>query len=113
MLRLKELQKDSEYTIEENAKRLNMPKSTYNNYLIGARQPDINTLIKLADYFGVSMDYLLFRSWDNKIGYIPEDKIDTIKKLLSLNERQFDKANSYIEALVDATAEIKKELKGY
>lgn len=36
--------------------------SAYGNYELGQREPDIKTLNKLADYFYVTVDYLLGRT---------------------------------------------------
>lgn len=57
-MKLKWYQKNSGKTIEENAKNLGLAKSTYNNYLRETRQPDIETLCKLADYFETTIDDL-------------------------------------------------------
>ena len=45
---------------------LNMSQNTISRYETGDREPGINELIKLADYFNVSVDYLLERT-DNPI----------------------------------------------
>lgn len=39
---------------------------TYQRYEYGERKPDSDTLISLADYFDVSLDYLVGRSDDPK-----------------------------------------------
>ncbi|MER3120759.1 helix-turn-helix transcriptional regulator [Bacillus altitudinis] len=36
-----------------------MHRATYANYERGYRQPDYDTLIKIADFFEVTTDYLL------------------------------------------------------
>ena len=59
MEKLKELQKKSNKTIQENAQNLGLPFSTYNNYLVGTREPKIELLIKMANYFGCSVDELV------------------------------------------------------
>ena len=41
------------------AKELGMPQKTYCNYERNEREPSSTTLIKIATYFGVSLDYLL------------------------------------------------------
>jgi transcriptional regulator with XRE-family HTH domain len=41
---------------------LNMNQNSISRYETGEREADYKTLIKLADYFGVSLDYLLGRS---------------------------------------------------
>ena len=105
MLKLKELQKNSEYTIEENAKRLNMPKSTYNNYLIESRQPDIQTLIKLANYFDVSLDYLCERDNQSQIGYVPTDRIDLIKYLIKAPYSVINQVEVFLKGYISGKSE--------
>lgn len=60
MLRLKELR--GELTQAQIAEKLNLARETYRNYENGTREPDQKTLSDLADYFNVSVDYLLGRT---------------------------------------------------
>lgn len=57
MLRFKELRgaKTQEYV----AKQVGITQRCYQNYESGARQADYETLIKIAKYFNVTIDYLL------------------------------------------------------
>ena len=48
-------------TSSKVAQAIGVSKSTLSNYLRNRRQPDPATLIKIADYFDVSVDYLLGR----------------------------------------------------
>jgi len=57
--RLTQLRKDREKTQEDIAGYLGISRPTYTGYESGRRQPDYDTLIKLAIFFGVSVDYLL------------------------------------------------------
>ena len=56
---LRALLKEKKITFEELAKYLNCTKQAVSNYCRGVTTPNYETLIKLADYFGVSCDYLL------------------------------------------------------
>lgn len=38
---------------------LNLNQNTISRYETGVREPSITELIRIADYFGVSVDYLL------------------------------------------------------
>ena len=58
---LKELRKQLGKTQEEVAKDLNITQSTYSNYENGLRQPNIEMLIDLADYYKVPIDILVGR----------------------------------------------------
>lgn len=59
MLRLKELRKKKRFTQQEVADKLNIARASYTNIENGRRDPDTKTLVKLANYFGVTVDYLL------------------------------------------------------
>ncbi|MEW6065605.1 MAG: S24 family peptidase [Bacillota bacterium] len=48
-------------TQDELSSKLNISRGTYAHYEIGKRNPDYETLKRLADYFGVTVDYLLGR----------------------------------------------------
>lgn len=61
MERLKELRKALKQTQNDVANYLGITVSAYGNYELGQREPDNATLAKLADYFDVSVDYLLGR----------------------------------------------------
>ena len=53
------LRKQKNLSQEDLAKILNIGQSTLSGYETGCYEPDINTLIKIANYFNVSIDYLL------------------------------------------------------
>jgi transcriptional regulator with XRE-family HTH domain len=57
--RLHTLQKERKLRQEDMAKQLGIARTTYAMYEQGKREPDYNTLIKLATFFEVSIDYLL------------------------------------------------------
>lgn len=57
--RLKELRKESDLKQSEVAEALDIGRTTYSNYEQGLRSPRKDKLIKIANYFGVSVDYLL------------------------------------------------------
>lgn len=61
MNKLRELRKERNLTLLKTACDLELPFETYRSYEIGRRQADYDTLIRIANYFGVSVDYLLGR----------------------------------------------------
>ncbi len=61
-MRLKELRKSKRISQLKLAMDLNMNQNTISRYETGEREPGINELVKLADYFNVSIDYLLERT---------------------------------------------------
>lgn len=61
-IRLSELRQAGGLTQVELAKRLDISRSTLGMYELGRREPDIETLEKIADFFNVDMDFLLGNS---------------------------------------------------
>ena len=62
MKRLKELREKAEISQLELARELSLRQNDISRYETGAREPDHKTLLALADYFDVSVDYLLGRT---------------------------------------------------
>ncbi len=58
-MRLKELREDLDIKQKEIADYLNIKQNTYSQYENGQRQLPIEVLIKLAEYYKVSTDYIL------------------------------------------------------
>ena len=61
-MRLKELRKARGISQLKLAMDLNMNQNSVSRYETGTREADYATLIKFADYFNVSIDYLLERT---------------------------------------------------
>ena len=62
--RLKELRVSRNLTQKEIADSVGMAPVAYQRYEYGTREPAYQKLIALADYFDVSLDYLVGRSDD-------------------------------------------------
>lgn len=63
--RLKKLRNERNVSQDTVGKSLNIGGRTIGNYESGERLPSLDTLVKLADYYEVSTDYLLGRT-DNR-----------------------------------------------
>ena len=61
-MRLREIRKSKGISQLRLAMDLNTNQNTISRYETGEREPGINELIKIADYFNVSIDYLLERT---------------------------------------------------
>ena len=62
MIRLKELREEQRLSQDGLALKLNVSQSTISAYEVGDRTPDLETLIAIAQFFGVSLDYLAGQS---------------------------------------------------
>ena len=60
-MRLKELRESKRLTQKEVAEIIGYSEISYARYEKGEREPDISTLCKLAEYFNVTVDYLIGR----------------------------------------------------
>lgn len=67
-MKLKELRKAKKISQQRLAIELHLTQNTVSRYERGERQADYQTLIALADFFNVSIDYLLGRT-DNPTFY--------------------------------------------
>ena len=68
-----ELRIDKDMNQEDLAAILNISRSTLANWESGNRRIDIETLVVIADFFGVSCDYLLRRT-KHKYNFALENK---------------------------------------
>lgn len=64
-VRLKNLREDHDLSQSDIAKYLNISQRTYSYYETGGRDIPIQILIKLADYYNTSIDYLVNRTNSN------------------------------------------------
>lgn len=55
------LRKENNLSQEQIAEKINVSQRAYAHYEKGDRQPNIETMIKLADYYKISLDYLTGR----------------------------------------------------
>lgn len=60
--RLTYLRKELELTQAELSKKLKISRSAYSHYESGQHDPPISTLILFADFYGVSIDFLVGRT---------------------------------------------------
>ena len=61
-MRLKDIREDMDITQRQLAEYLHIRQNTLSQYENGQRSLPIDTLEKLADYFGTSTDYILGRT---------------------------------------------------
>lgn len=68
MNRLRELREDKDLGQKHVAERLNIHQTTYSDYELGRLNIPVRALCSLADFYGVSVDYILCRT-DEKSPY--------------------------------------------
>ncbi len=60
--RLKNLRKESGYTQAQVAIYCDITEKTYQNYELMTREPKLEILVRIADFYKVSLDYLVGRT---------------------------------------------------
>jgi len=63
---IRNLRIDGGYTQRQIAEYLGVSQNTYSQYEIGVLNYSVDVLMKLADFYGVSVDYLLNRTTEKK-----------------------------------------------
>ncbi|ERI10822.1 helix-turn-helix domain-containing protein [Aneurinibacillus aneurinilyticus] len=107
---LKEQRTKRKIRQEDVAKQIGIARTTYAMYEQGKREPDNETLQKLADFFKVSIDYLLGRTKDpnrivsqetkellNNIELSDEEIMEKFKFTIDGRELPEDKIKTFIE----------------
>ena len=61
-LRMKELRKEKKLKQQELADEFSVKLRTYQGYEYGESDPEVAKLLAIADFFDVSLDYLMGRS---------------------------------------------------
>jgi len=104
MLRIRELREQRHLNQEGLAQKISASQSTISAYETGDRTPDLEMLIRLSKFFGVSIDYLVSIS-EIKQSLSQNDLTDTERELLLLYRRlpsnRQEKARAYMEGLAD------------
>ena len=81
--RIKELREKANLRQIDVAQKTGIDQKTLSNYETEKTNPDCYALIKLADFFGVSIDYLVGRSnVDENVKTLLSQKIELIEKQL-------------------------------
>lgn len=83
--RIKLLRKEQGMTQEQLGDYLNLSRSSVKGYENEGVEPSLSVLVKLADIFNVSLDYLLGRTEEkNNINLLNQDAKDFLLKIIEL-----------------------------
>jgi len=108
--RLANLRKNNNLTLKKLSEELgDIKEATISRYEHGRREPNLDTLLKLSDYFGCSVDYLLGRTDYKNIEEIIEDpeKINKIEIIYNAYDK-FKNQNINIDELKKVIVVLEK-----
>ena len=104
---LRKLRSDKCLSQQEVADYLKVKRPTYTRYESGTNEPDLNTVSRLADFFNVTVDFLLERNITEQKETAPvvdertEKNVATIMELVSqLSEEQLDAVITIMKNMV-------------
>jgi transcriptional regulator with XRE-family HTH domain len=80
---------ETEITQKKLAEDLHVAASTIANYVSGLREPDYDTLKRIALYFNVSIDYLLDHHPKQGTNDLESDLLHTFRSLPPAQQRIF------------------------
>ena len=98
MLRIKEIRKAKNVSAKQIAKYANVAESTMSLYENGKREPDYETLIRIADYLSVSLDRLFGRT-----GY--EFELSDLEAAVLSKYRNTPEMQKSVETLLNVDAD--------
>lgn len=93
--RLTALRKERKLSQKALALSLGYSRGQIGNYELGSREPDFSTLIKIADFFNVSVDYMIGITDIRCAGGSAQTK-PSIEKLVNLAENLSDESIDYL-----------------
>ena len=106
MIRLRELRKQNGLTMKQLGDKAGLAESTISLYENGKRQPDQGTMLFFANFFGVSVDYLLGRDEETEeslrraaINMLGSNQRYIAEALPKLNEEQAKAIRAIIDQM--------------
>ncbi|MWC26663.1 helix-turn-helix domain-containing protein [Paenibacillus sp. MMS18-CY102] len=96
-MKLANLEKErilNDFTQEDVANEIGCARSTYANWESGKREPDFDSAQKLANTFGVSVDYLIGNSKFRNADELAQKYIELVKQVQSIIEHADYKSNA-------------------
>jgi transcriptional regulator with XRE-family HTH domain len=104
MLKLKNLRAERHISQQKIARDLLVSQASISKYEAGNAEPDLAMVLRLAEYFHVSTDYLLGFS-DIRVPLSKDDlskeEIHHLIQYKSLSQRQRDNVKAYMKGILD------------
>lgn len=115
-MRIKELREERHILQKELGDALGIAQNTLSQYETGRREPDLDTTQKIADFFGVSVDYLLGREAQKEKPLINNDEelTEYLDELRSRPEKRmlFSVTKNATKAQIEAIVKMIEEMQG-
>ncbi len=100
-LKIKELREELQLTQTELAEKIGNVQRNISNWENGTNEPDCETIIKLADFFNVSLDELFLRNGDYTVTQCNTDK-QIIYEIKRLSQQHKEILLKFLQVLNDS-----------
>ena len=115
-MKLREWRKKRGVSQIEIAKAINIPQTTYSRYEQGICDPNISTLIKLADFFNISIDELVERETDMlNLNLLDSARKELILSIVNSSDTLVNRLDAFYQGIKlaeEEREEIVKRIKG-
>jgi len=104
MIKLRSLRGERKINQQKIAMDMQISQASISKYEVGSAEPDIGTIIKLAEYFNVSTDYLLGVSEVKKQltkSDLTDKEIEHLITYRLLSKSQKEKVGAYLQGILD------------
>lgn len=100
--RLRLLRKEHGLTQIQFAKTFNVANGTIAMWETGRREPDFSTMLRISDFFHVSVDYLLGRDEETPPNVVDEGRLDEeiIGRLGALTPEEWGKVDAFVQGMI-------------
>ena len=108
MQNMRLLRKQKSKTLDEMAQDFGTSEQVLSRYERGEREPDFEMLVKFADYFGVSVDYLIGRKgasaapFGSAVSQLTEEESELLQNYRRVSENSKRNIFSLAEVLANA-----------
>ena len=103
---MRKLRKERKLTQKELAEKLGIGESTYCGYENFSREPSYELLIKIADFFGVSLDYLLGHQIPGIACTMSPEELEVLKKYYNMSVHSRNLVNQLIDMISNYEEQI-------
>ena len=110
-MKLKELREQNGLSQKDFAAIIGVPANTYNQWEKEKRSPDYESLLRIADYYQVSVDYLLGRTdeseqtkkpADGELSELSKNKKEILNLLDQVDPQKRDVVDLAVRALIQS-----------
>ena len=115
-MKIRELRQKMNLSQNEMAKKLGIPHTTLFNYEASKSEPNIETLIKLADFFNITIDELVGRPIDIvNLNFLDDTRKNLIKEIVNANNSSVARLDAFwqgVKYAEEEREELIKHIKG-